>query len=243
MRAAGVSAGFLHALSVVLRRMGEDAPGFLAALGLRAGAPDDGYVDGARVDAVLERMAQRRGDRVFGLSLARQAATRPLGLLGHVMWLSETLGEALERAVQLSAVTSQRMLVELERRRHDVVVRQRAADGVPRGVILTEFTFAAFVQRARAATDGRFQLGRAEFRHAGRTSAAHLEIFGAPVHFGAAHDALVFAPRMLALPLANADRHTASELHSLAQVASHGCAATACSRGSRPRSAAASPVA
>ncbi|MBX7083754.1 MAG: AraC family transcriptional regulator [Nannocystaceae bacterium] len=216
-RAAGVSAGFLHALAGVLRRMGEDATAFLAALGLTADAPDDTYVDGARVDAVLERIAARRADRVFGLSLARAAAPRPLGLLGHVMWLSETLGEALERAVQLSTVTSQRMLVELERRRHEVVVRQRAADGVHRGVILTEFTFAAFVLRARAATDGRFQLGCAQFRHAGRTSASHHEIFGAPVLFDAGRDALVFSPRMLTLPLANADRHTASELHSLAQ--------------------------
>lgn len=218
-RALGVSVAFVRPIAELLGRLGGDPARFLADLEVDPAAPPDAYVDGARVDAALDAAAAARGDPAFALTLARAAMTRPLGLFGHLVWLSGTVGDALTRAVRFFAMISQRTSLALHVDDDGGTARlcQRPwARGVRRGRILTEFPFASLALRARAATDGRFAVRAARFTHPGVMAPAYREVFGVDVEFGAAIDELAFAAGALALPLATADPITAAALEASA---------------------------
>ena len=58
----------------------------------------------ATASIACSRTSRReRGDPAFGLTLARAAVVRPLGLFGHMVWLSGTVRDALDRAVKFYA--------------------------------------------------------------------------------------------------------------------------------------------
>src|SRR5512139_2336924 len=107
----GVSAAFLRPLADLLARIGEDGPGFLRALGVDDQTAPETFVAGDRVDALLDELATRRRDPSFALTLVDAAAARPLGLFGHMVWLSGTLRDAITRATRLFAMVSRRTLL------------------------------------------------------------------------------------------------------------------------------------
>ncbi len=216
---SGLSVILLRPLAGVLGQIGADGAGFLSSLGIDENTSRDHYVPGHDVDHLLEAIAAQRGEPALALTLAQAAVARPLGLFGHMVWLSGTLGDALERARRLYGVISRRTLLMFEQRDQRAVVRQATAPGVTRGRILTEFTFASFVLRAREATRGRFTLQRARFahRHDGGADRRYQELFTAPVVFGAPADEVSFDASHLALELAGADSATSAALEAAAK--------------------------
>src|SRR5512143_4336661 len=82
----GLSVALLRPLAELLGRLDVDPRGFLSALEIDDATAPDAYVPGERVDHLLEQLADRRGDPAFGLTLARAAVVRPLGLFGHLVW-------------------------------------------------------------------------------------------------------------------------------------------------------------
>lgn len=221
-RARGVSIAFVRPIAELIGRLGGDPAQFLADLGVAPDAPLETYVDGQRVDAALDATAAARGDAAFALTLAQAAMDRPLGLFGHLVWLSGTVGDALTRAVRFFAMVSQRASLSLDPGDDgEVHLRQRPiVRGVRRGRVLTEFPFASLALRARAATGGRFAVQAARFTHAGASSPRYREVFGVEVEFSAPLDELVFATAALALPLATADAITSAALEeSVARLA------------------------
>lgn len=219
--ALGVSVATLRPLAELIDRLGGDGARFLAGLEVAPSTPPDTYVDGARVDAALEAVAAERGDPAFALTLARAQMVRPMGLFGHLIWLSGSVGDALARAVKFFAMVSQRTSLTLDVDEADAHLRQHpTVRGAPRGAILTELPFATLALRARSATGGAFSLRSVRFRHPGATSAAYREVFGTEVEFGAAVDELVFPAASLALPLATSDPITSAALEeSVARLA------------------------
>lgn len=221
-RALGVSIAFVRPIAALLGNLGGDPAGFLARLDLEAEAPLGTYVDGARLDAALDAEAAARGDPSFALTLARAQLARPLGLFGHLVWLSGTVGDALARAVKFFAMVSQRtaLTLDLGDDGEARLVQHPTVREARRGRILTELPFATLALRARTATDGKFVVRATRFAHAGAMSPAYREVFGGEVEFEAARDELVFAADALALPLANADPITAAALEeSVARLA------------------------
>ena len=208
----GLSVALLRPLAELLGRLDVDPRGFLAALEIDDASAPDAYVSGDRVDRLLEDIAARRGDPAFGLTLARAAVVRPLGLFGHMVWLSGTVRDALDRAVRFYSVVSRRATLELEHRGAITVLHQHRVADVTRGPILTEFLFASFALRARAATDGRFALRAVRFAHRREPTTDHADVFRAPVSFGAASDELELATAELDLPLVSADPITSAAL-------------------------------
>ena len=208
-----VSVALLRPLASVLDRL-EPACGdrFLDALNIDADTDADTYLDGARVDRLLDELAARRRDRAFALTLAQTSLAYPLGLLGHVIWLSGTLRDALARAVKFYGVVSRRTTVELDVRGATAIVRQRGA----RGAILTEYPFASLALRARTATGGRFAPRAVRFAHAGTALPIYREVFGVRVAFDAGVDELELDAAMLELPLAASDPITSAALEARA---------------------------
>lgn len=177
-----------------------------------AAAAPDTYVPGEAVDQLIEEIAVRRGDPTFGLTLARAAVVRNLGLFGHMVWLSGTVGDALARAVKFYAMVTRRTTLSLDAEGPITVLRQHAVARTPRGSHLVVFPFASLALRARAATGGRFAVRAVRFQHASEHAAAYRELFAAPVAFGAALDELELDTAQLDLPLASADPITSAAL-------------------------------
>lgn len=208
----GVSLAFLRPLSEQLSRLDEDAAAFLAALGVEPEMAPETFVPGDRVDRELAAIAERRGDPAFALTLARAAAVRPLGLFGHMVWLSGTVRDALQRAARFYGAVSGRTRLTLEESVEGVATLRQNVVGAARGRILTEFPFASLALRAREATGGQFTLLAVRFRHAGKATASYAEVFGAPVTFEAPADEVELAVSQLELPLASADPLTSAVL-------------------------------
>ncbi len=208
----GISVALLRPLSELLGKLGEDPVAFLNAVGVDESMPPNTYRDAAAVDAALAAIATRRGDPALALTLARVSAARPLGLFGHMIWLSGTLRDGLDRAVKHFAMVTQRTALELEHDAGLVRIRQVPRTREVRGRILTEFPFASLALRAREAVGPSFAIRSVRFAHAGADSPAYAAVFGAPVAFGAAHDEIELDAHVLALPLLGADPITSDIL-------------------------------
>lgn len=199
--------------------MGGDASRFLADLGAAPDAPDDHYVDAARVDAVLDALAASRDDTTFGLTLARTAATFPLGFFDHLVWPGATVRDALVRSERFYALITKRSHLSLTEKDGVATLVQHVEEGAPRGTVLTELAFASVVLRARTAA-GAFVVGDLGFVHAlpdAEALSRYAAIFGAPVTFGAPLDALHVPSRELDRPLASADPIAAAALEAHAE--------------------------
>jgi AraC-like DNA-binding protein len=209
----GISVALLRPLSELLAKIDEDPAEFLGELGVTAELPANAYVPAARVDDAIDAIAKRRGDDALALTLAKVAMARPLGLFGHMIWLSGTLGDALERAVKHYAMVTQRTMLRLERDGDAVRIRAvPVVKDIPRGRVLTEFPFASLALRIQIATGGASVPRAVRFTHAGTPTPAYAEVFRAPVTFGAAYDEIELAAAHLALPLASADPITSEVL-------------------------------
>jgi AraC-like DNA-binding protein len=221
----GLSVALLRPLAEHLGRLGVDARRFLAALEIDDATAPETYVPAARVDRLLAAIAAERGDPTFSLTLARAAVVRNLGLFGHMVWMSGTVRDALERAVKFFAMVTRRTTLTLDERGGIGTLRQHAVG--ERGAILTEFPFVSLALRARQATDGRFTLRAVRFRHASAHAEAYREAFGCAATFGARHDELEIDSAMLDLRLAGADPITSAVLEARAATMSGGGPRTA----------------
>jgi AraC-like DNA-binding protein len=196
----------------LLGRLDIDARAFLTALDIDDATGPDTYVAGERVDRLLDELAAARGDPAFGLTMAHIAVVRPLGLFGHLVWLSGTVRDGLERAVKFYSVITRRATLELEHRGAITLLHQHRVANVPRGPILTEFLFASFALRVRAATEGRFALRAVRFAHRKTATPVYREVFGVVVTFGAPSDELELDTDQLDLPLISADPITSAAI-------------------------------
>lgn len=220
-RTPGISVAFLRPLAELLAKLDEDPAAFLSALGVTSAMAPNTYVAADLVDRELDAIAQRRADPALALALAKVAAARPLGLFGHMVWLSGTIRDALERAVKHFGMVTQRTLLQLDidgplaRLRAIVVSRQP-----PRGRILTEFPFASLALRAREVTGGVFALRAVRFTHAGEYNAKYAAVFHAPVTFGTRENELEMAATELSRKLVSADPITSEIIEAkIAQLA------------------------
>jgi len=209
----GISVALLRPLAGLLGRLGEDPAAFLAALGVVDTMAPETYVDADRVDRELAAIAESRDDPALGLTLAQLTIARPLGMFGHLVWLSGTVRDALTRAAKFYSMVSGRTRLSLHERDGVAIVRQApAAVSLRRGRILTELPFASLALRGREATGGKLALRAVRFAHAGEATAIYSEVFAAPVQFSASCDEVELSAAALELELASADPITAAAL-------------------------------
>lgn len=215
--APGISVALLRPLAELMLQLDVDAEAFLTALGVEDGMPPNTYVDAASVDRQLELLAQDSRDSAFALTLARAALVRPLGLYGHVVWLSGTVRDALSRAVRFWSLVSRRTSLTLDETTPGVVtLRQRVLPGSTRGRILTEFPFACLALRGREATRGAFALRAVRFGHDGVVTPAYADVFRAPVTFGTSGDEIDVEAAQLDLRIVGGDPITSAALEAKA---------------------------
>mgnify|MGYP001288851776 CR=1 FL=1 len=217
--ASGISVALLRPFAELLKRVGADGDGFLQTVGVTDELPPNHYCNAVVVDNALDAIAAQRNDSAFALTLAQAGLARPLGLFGHLVWLSGTVRTALQRAAKFYAVVSKRTLLTLEESADGVatLAQHPSQPNAPRGRILTEFAFASMTMRARAATNQAFTVQAVRFAHAGQATPAYRAAFGVDVMFGANRTELEMAATQLELRLTSADPITSAAIE--AQVA------------------------
>lgn len=223
----GISVALLRPLAELLGRLDVDSAAFLAALGVDDAMPPNTYVAATEVDDQLGQIAARRGDPAFALTLARASLVRPLGLFGHLVWLSGTVRDAVERAAKFYLVVTRRTTLHLDESRRPISTLRMlpVTRTAKRGRILTELPFASLALRAREATGGKFALRAVRFMHAGEASAAYADVFRAPVTFRAPGDEIEMDTAQLDLRLASHDPITSAALEAKATQLTAGGAA------------------
>ncbi|MCX5746195.1 MAG: AraC family transcriptional regulator ligand-binding domain-containing protein [Proteobacteria bacterium] len=212
--AHGISVALLRPLAELLGRLEVDPVAFLATLGVDDTMAPNTYVEAGRVDHELATIAERRGDPAFALTLAQAASVRPLGLFGHMVWLSGNVRDALTRAIKFYGMVTRRTTLTLDEPGGPIATLHQhpVTKHLPRGRILTEFPFASLALRAREATGGVFALRAVRFAHPGEATAVYAAVFRAPVTFAARADALELDASQLDLRLNSADPITSAAL-------------------------------
>jgi AraC-like DNA-binding protein len=223
-----ISVAFLRPFATVLARLGADAEAFLAATDVSSDDEPTKYVAAPAVDAFLEQLARSRNDVSFGLTLAHAALSRPVGLFGHMVWLSGTLRDAMVRAASHYSLNSRRARLILDESQRGTVVLEQQATSVSSTTspILTEYLFASLALRARQATNNQFAIRSITFRHTGKSSKAYLDVFQIPVAFSAPRDAVVLDAQQLNLTLDHSDEMTSAAIEARVVELTAGPAAT-----------------
>jgi DNA-binding CsgD family transcriptional regulator len=211
--AYGIGLTLLRPLALALGDLGEDSAGFLSSLGITERSRPELFVPAPSVDRALEAIATRRADPAFGLTLCRASARNPLGFFGHLVWLSSTLRESLQRAARFYTLVTQRVYLDVEEHPDGTAsITQRLRPGAERGTILTEFAAATVALRYEQATQGRFRVRGVTFVHSTAAPQIYEAFFCAPVTFGAPQDRVTIAASALDAQLPFADPHTTAAL-------------------------------
>jgi AraC-like DNA-binding protein len=194
-----------------LRAQGIDPQPVLVA----AGFPPDAFRDPnarypAGATALLWRLAaERSGQAAFGITVTRHVASTSLHALGYAILASETIGEALARAVrygELIVAPGTLVLEQAESFATFGITRSEASAAL--GVELRDALLSALVRMLRHATERAFALTRAELDRPLRDLAPYQRFFACPVAVGP-RDILVFERVLLDMPLESANAELA----------------------------------
>ncbi len=157
--------------------------------------------------ALLSLAEEATGDNSFGLHLTASIALKQAGLLGYVFLNSATLGDALANLVRYFQVLSDAMEFDLEVGETQVVMINRVTD--PRVVDqrqLVETELGLLYRFCQLITGRDIRLDRVEFQHAKSKGARTVrQVFGAPVHYRRARNAIAFEASLLDCPIEAAD--------------------------------------
>lgn len=156
----------------------------------------------------LELAAVALDDNLLGFHLARECELRELGLLYYVLSSSETLAEALRKAVRYSGIVNEGVSMRIREGRetgigfHYVNVERRG----DRQHI--ECWLTIIVRLARLLTNRRLVPSRVRVIHHGRKMPAEFRSFlGCDIEFGAGVDEVTFPREVLQLPVVSADMY------------------------------------
>ncbi len=199
---------------------GVDTDAVMAAVGLdpRALADPDGRIPLRVLRQVWEHATARSNDPAFGLHLASRTPLGAFEALDYALWSSATLRDVFERVARFYRVLGDDLGIYLAAngrwvRVHRVVVhdlRQRV-----------EGILGLLTVRCRELVGRAFRLHEVRFVHRAPPDVRpHRALFRCPVRFGCSESALVFEPKMLALPVKSAkpglaevlDRHLRDQL-------------------------------
>jgi AraC-like DNA-binding protein len=154
-------------------------------------------------DGVWSAIVRKTGDDCVGLVIGQHVRPTTFHALGYALLASGTLDGALRRLVRFDRVIS--TADHIEKRDHDdytvltVNPRNPETGYIPQGV---DAYFMAILKLCRWATDSHMSPMEVRLKHSDHDRAGdYVTAFGAPVHFGAEEDQLIFDRKILEAPL------------------------------------------
>jgi AraC-like DNA-binding protein len=156
--------------------------------------------------AMLERAQRHLGDPLLGLHLGQTATVASFGLLGYLMFSSNTLGEAIARGARYWRLFRPYVTRVSAQKLGDSVVIEFELDTQRLSGISAEAKMAALAQLARNATGEALKVLELSFAHAGpEDRRAYDEYFGCEVKFGQPGIRARLPAACLAMPLLQPD--------------------------------------
>ena len=146
-------------------------------------------------------------DDFLGFHLAQSPDLREMGWLYYVSASSETMGEALERAVRYSSIVNEGISLKYIDRGDSIIITIDYV-GVSRHLDRhqIEFLMVTLVRICRQLTGLYVRPIRVRFiHHRERTCSAFAEFFGSDIDFGAAVDEVALAATIKNMPIVSAD--------------------------------------
>jgi len=189
------------------KEKGADTDSLLQRSGLSRQQVDD---PNARVDVrkqikFLNLAAEAIGDDLLGFHLSQTFDLRTMGLLYYVLSSSNTLGEALQRAVRYSAIANDGIKLTLRERKDTDVVFEYV--GIPRRSDRhqIEFWVAGLIRACRQMTNRHLIPERVSFAHRRKMTPELRAFFGGEIKFGAHADHMMFSSSIRDVVIAGAD--------------------------------------
>jgi AraC-like DNA-binding protein len=152
---------------------------------------------------MIQRALAQIPDPALGLTLGTRATLGSMGLIGHAMAMSATLGDALNLALKHLVLTGA-VGYQIELRMAGPLISLELEHRFPDPEIqsfITEEAFSSALTYARALTGGHaLQVSRVDFSHAERGAGEFAgKVFAAPVNFGSDGNRFMFEARYLGL--------------------------------------------
>jgi AraC-like DNA-binding protein len=201
-------------------RKGVDAGEICRAVGVEAGVLEQpgARVSAERFAALWDAIASRAGDAEFGLHFGAAIFGSASGhLVLAVLRNCPTVGDAIERFLRYHDLLTDFVQLAMRREAGTVSVGWTPPAGLRVNRHHVEAVLTAFVTTMRQLTEDRFVPDEVRFCHpAPEAPAEHERILGAPVRFGRRANEVVFARRLLALPIVLASGELLRDLELLA---------------------------
>ena len=188
-----------------LDRRGIDAKPALLEAGLTRGqlSQDDISVSVASQYRFLELAAAEADDSLLGLHVAAEMDTRDIGILFYLTGSSPTVSKALDNLARYSKTTNQALIVEILRRKDDVILAIRHVQEFdePHRQFF-ELLALWFVRTLHKETNRDFAPLRVTFTHARNSDLREVHrLLRCPVDFAQAVDSWVLPRHVLDLPM------------------------------------------
>ena len=223
-----VSAAYLQGLLDHFERLGLDPKALLDQVGLSPAALTrrEQRVAASVYLEVLDAGLRLTDDPLLGLHLGEAVRPGYYGVLGFLLMSCATLADALHRHARYTELVGSLGWVELadepaeSLEEAQVALTWRAQLVLPaqQHWQLADETLAGWVTFGRSITGPQFSPSLVRFQHAEPADLSEYQrIFCCPLLFNQADNALVFARRLLALPLIQADAQMSAVLDSYAE--------------------------
>jgi len=188
-----------------LDRRGIDAKPALLEAGLTRGqlSQDDISVSVASQYRFLELAAAEADDSLLGLHVAAEMDTRDIGILFYLTGSSPTVSKALDNLARYSKTTNQALIVEILRRKDEVILAIRHVQEFdePHRQFF-ELLALWFVRTLHKETNRDFAPLRVTFTHARNSDLREVHrLLRCPVDFAQAVDSWVLPRHVLDLPM------------------------------------------
>ena len=188
-----------------LDRRGIDAKPALLEAGLTRGqlSQDDIGVSVASQYRFLELAAAEADDSLLGLHVAAEMDTRDIGILFYLTGSSPTVSKALDNLARYSKTTNQALIVEILRRKDEVILAIRHVQEFdePHRQFF-ELLALWFVRTLHKETNRDFAPLRVTFTHARNSDLREVHrLLRCPVDFAQAVDSWVLPRHVLDLPM------------------------------------------
>jgi DNA-binding CsgD family transcriptional regulator/AraC-like DNA-binding protein len=190
------------------RQEGVEVELLLQKAGLTSQQVDD---PNARLDVkgqikFLELAATALNDECLGFHLAQKSDLRMLGLTYYVMASSDTLGEALHRAVRYCTIVNEGIALRLREGKNIGIGFEYVGVARHPDRHQIEGAMVALVRMCRQLTGNNLPASRVSFTHRRDQDISEFRtFFGGDVVFGAAVDEATFSPSIRQMPVVSAD--------------------------------------
>jgi AraC-like DNA-binding protein len=205
-----IDANFVVMAYRALQAHGVDADAALAEaeIGHNVLADQDARIPFRLNVEMLEVAARRIGDACFGLHLGAAIDSKDVGVLGYVALSSATVADAINHVQRYFQVLTSGEIFDARTEGDRLVIEYRVLDRSAQHCRQSDdLSLMTTVRLMQIATGKQVRPEWVEFKHSEPAQIAeYRRLFGAPVRFGGAINALGFPISVLDLPIQSADR-------------------------------------